>query len=193
MNIFKTFPNMILAKTWKIPPMKLYQQIYTLRKPVIALVQGAALSSGCGLACVCDFIIAAHETAKFGYTELKLGFIPAIVMIYLVRRIGEGRAREFVLRGDLLNADEALTMGLISRIVPIVELEEAGMQLANKLITNNTGTSVGLVKELLARVHGMATDDALEYASNLNALARMTDDCKRGIVAYLKTDSNKQL
>ena len=72
--------------------MKLFQQIYTLRKPVIALVQGDAIASGCGLATICDFVIAARETAKFGYTETKIGFIPAIVLIFLVRRIGEGRA-----------------------------------------------------------------------------------------------------
>lgn len=171
--------------------MKLYQQIYTLRKPVIALVKGAALSSGCGLANVCDFIIAARETAKFGYTELKIGLIPAIVMIFLVRRIGEGRTREFVLRGNIINAEEALEIGLINKIVPIVELEETGMRLANELITNNSGTSMGLVKELLARIHGMATNDALEYASNLNALTRMTDDCKRGIEMYLNSKFDK--
>jgi methylglutaconyl-CoA hydratase len=167
--------------------MKLFQQIYTLRKPVIALVQGAALSSGCGLTNVCDFIIAARETAKFGYTESKIGLIPATVLIFLVRRIGEGRAREFVLLGKVLNADEAFEIGLISKVVPLVKLEETGIQIANELITNNSGTSIGLVKELLARVHGMATDDALDYASNLNALTRMTDDCKRGIETYLNT------
>jgi methylglutaconyl-CoA hydratase len=71
--------------------MKLFQQIYTLRKPVISLVQGEAIASGCGLATICDFVIAARETAKFGYTEAKIGFIPAIVLIFLVRRIGEDR------------------------------------------------------------------------------------------------------
>jgi methylglutaconyl-CoA hydratase len=99
--------------------------------------------------------------------------------------------REFILNGNILNAEEALKIGLINKIVPIVKLEETGMQLANELITNNTVTSVGLVKELLARVHGMATDDALEYASNLNALARMTDDCKRGILSFLNKDAKK--
>jgi len=167
--------------------MKLFQQIYTLRKPVIALVQGEAIAGGCGLATICDFIIAARETAKFGFTETKIGFIPAIVLIFLVRRIGEGRARELVLRGNILNAEESLKLGLISKVVPSIELEESGYQLANELIMNNSGTSMGLVKELLARVYGMETSDALDYASHLNALTRMTDDCKRGIDAFLNS------
>ena len=167
--------------------MKLFQQIYTLRKPVIALVQGEAIAGGCGLATICDFIIAARETAKFGFTETKIGFIPAIVLIFLVRRIGEGRARELVLRGNFLDAEESLKLGLISKVVPSIELEESGYQLANELIMNNSGTSMGLVKELLARVYGMETSDALDYASHLNALTRMTDDCKRGIDAFLNS------
>jgi len=167
--------------------MKLFQQIYTLRKPVIALVQGEAIAGGCGLATICDFIIAARETAKFGYTETKIGFIPAIVLIFLVRRIGEGRARELVLQGDIIDAEESFKLGLISKVVPSIDLEKTGMQLASELITNNSGTSMGLIKELLARVYGMETSDALDYASHLNALTRMTDDCKRGIDAFLNS------
>jgi methylglutaconyl-CoA hydratase len=171
--------------------MKLFQQIYTLRKPVIALVQGEALAGGCGLATICDFIIAARETAKFGYTETRIGFIPAIVLIFLVRRIGEGRARELVLQGDIISAEESLKLGLISKVVPAIDLEKTGMQLANELITNNSGSSMGLIKELLARVYGMETGDALDYASHLNALTRMTDDCKKGIDAVLHAKSIK--
>jgi methylglutaconyl-CoA hydratase len=167
--------------------MKLFQQIHSLRKPVIALVQGEAIASGCGLATICDFIIAARETAKFGYTETKIGFIPAIILIFLVRRIGEGRARELVLQGNLIDAEESLKLGLISKVVPSIDLENTGMQFANELITNNSSTSMGLIKELLARVYGMETGDALDYASHLNALSRMTDDCKLGIDAILNS------
>ena len=167
--------------------MKLFQQIYTLRKPVIALVQGDAIAGGCGLATICDFVIAARETAKFGYTETKIGLIPAIILIFLVRRIGEGRARELVLQGNIINAEESFKLGLVSKVVPSIDLERAGMQLANELITSNSGSSMGLIKELLARVYGMETSDALDYASHLNALTRMTDDCKRGIDAFLNS------
>lgn len=168
--------------------MKLFLQIYTLRKPVIALVHGAALAGGCGLATVCDIIIASRETAKFGYTEVKIGFIPAIVMVFLVRRIGEGRARELTLRGNILNADQALQIGLINHVVGETELEEFGQRLAEEMIKHSSGASMGLIKELLARIHGMSTTDALDYAANLNALTRMTDDCKRGIKAFLNKE-----
>jgi len=171
--------------------MKLFQQIFTLRKPVIALVHGAALAGGCGLATVCDIVIASRETAKFGYTEVKIGFIPAIVMVFLVRRIGEGRARELTLRGNIINAQQAYELGLVNQLVGETELEEHGYRLADEMVKNCSGASMGLVKELLARIHGMSTADALDYASNLNALTRMTEECKRGIEAFLKKEPMK--
>ena len=172
--------------------VKLFMQISTLRKPVIALVQGPALAGGCGLAAVCDFIVAAKETARFGLIEPTIGWIPAIVLTFLVRRIGEGRTREFALRGRILNAEEALDLGLISRVVPSVELEQTGRDLAEELMTNNSGASMGLIKELLSRTQGMPTSDAaLEYAANLNALARMTDECKRGVEGFLNNQQTK--
>lgn len=171
--------------------MRLFQQIYTQRKPVIALVQGNALAGGCGLATVCDIVIAAKETARFGYTEVKIGFIPAIVMVFLIRRVGEARARELALRGNILSADEALQIGLANVVVPAVRVEEEGDRIANELITQCSGSSMGLVKELIARIGGMSMNDALEYASNLNALTRMTDDCKKGIATFLKKEPLK--
>ena len=171
--------------------MKLFLQIHTLRKPVIALVQGNALAGGCGLATVCDIIVAGRETARFGYTEVRIGFIPAIVMIFLVRRVGEGRARELSLRGNTLTAEEALQLGLVNQVVPAIELEEFGNKLANELIEKNSASSMGLIKELLSRIHGMSTNDALDYAANLNALTRMTDDCKKGIESFLKKEPIK--
>ena len=82
-------------------------------------------------------------------------------------------------------------MGLISQVTPLVELERATKQLAEHLKTKNSSSSMGLLKELFARVHGMSTNDALDYASNLNALARMTDDCKKGIEAFLNNEPVK--
>jgi methylglutaconyl-CoA hydratase len=168
--------------------MKLFLQIYTLRKPVIALVHGAALAGGCGLATVCDIVLASRETSTFGYTEVRIGFIPAIVMVFLVRRVGEGRARELTLRGTRINAEEACEIGLVNRVVAETELAAAGRRLAEDLTVHCSGSSMGLIKELLARIHGMSTTDALDYAANLNALTRMTDDCKRGIDAFLKKE-----
>lgn len=168
--------------------MKLFTQIYSHRKPVIALVHGNALAGGCGLATVCDFVIASKETAKIGYTEVRIGFIPAIVMVFLVRRVGEAKARELTLSGSIINAEEALRIGLVNEVVPETELESHGLNLAQSLAKNSSGSSMGLIKELLARIHGMSTNDALDYAANLNALTRMTDDCKKGIEAFLNKE-----
>jgi len=171
--------------------MRLFLQVYTHRKPVIALVQGPALAGGCGLATVCDFILAARETAKFGYTEVRIGFIPAIVMIFLVRRIGEARARALTLQGSIISAEEALQIGLVNEVVPAVNLDHRGEELAQILVEKCSSSSLGLIKELLARIHGMSTNDALDYAANLNALTRMTDDCKKGIDSFLKKEPIK--
>lgn len=168
--------------------MKLFLQIYTLRKPVIALVQGPALAGGCGLATVCDIVIAARETATFGYTEVHIGFVPAIVMAFLLRRVGEGRARELTLRGHTISAEEALQIGLVNHVVPAMQLDDEGERLAQEIAVRNSASSMGLIKELLGRIHGLSTPDALEYASNLNALTRMTEECKKGIAAFLNKE-----
>jgi methylglutaconyl-CoA hydratase len=140
---------------------------------------------------VCDFILAARETAKFGYTEVRIGFIPAIVMIFLVRRIGEARARALTLQGSIISAEEALQIGLVNEVVPAVNLDHRGEELAQILVEKCSSSSLGLIKELLARIHGMSTNDALDYAANLNALTRMTDDCKKGIDSFLKKEPIK--
>ena len=171
--------------------MRLFLHIYTQRKPVIAVVQGNALAGGCGLATVCDLVIASKETARFGYTEVKIGFIPAIVLFFLVRRVGEGRARELALRGTILSAEEAQRIGLVNYVVPETEIEQYSKALASEIIKNCSSSSLGLIKELLSRIHGMSAIDALSYASNLNALTRMTDDCKKGIDSFLKKEPMK--
>src|SRR4051812_28835538 len=94
----------------------LFLKIYTLNKVVIAQVEGHAIAGGCGLATVCDFIISVPE-AKFGYTEVKIGFIPAIVMVFLVRKIGDQRARQLLLSGNLIGAAEAAQLGLITKVI----------------------------------------------------------------------------
>ena len=171
--------------------MRLFLQIYTQRKPVIAVVQGNALEGGCGLATVCDIVVASKETARFGYTEVKIGFIPAIVLFFLVRRVGEGRARELTLRGNIISAEEACRIGIVNFVVPETEIDQYSLSLAEEIAKNCSASSLGLIKELLSRIHGMSVADALSYAANLNALTRMTDDCKKGIDAFLKKESAK--
>jgi methylglutaconyl-CoA hydratase len=166
---------------------ELFYLIYTLPKVVIAQVQGHALAGGCGLASVCDFSFAVPE-AKFGYTEVKIGFIPAIVMVFLIRKIGEGKARQLLLSGDVIKSDEALTLGLINKIVSREKLEEEVLTFAQQLITSNSSQSMMLTKKMIAEVQSLSLNDALSFASASNAQARGSEDCKRGIAAFLNKE-----
>jgi methylglutaconyl-CoA hydratase len=166
----------------------LFHMIYTSPKVVIAQVQGHAIAGGCGLATVCDFSFSVRE-AKFGYTEVKIGFIPAIVKVFLIRKIGEGKAKQLLLDGDLISVTEAKDMGLINWIVEESELEEKVFDYAQKLIRQNSGQSMALTKEMIARVQERTLDDGLEYAASMNAKARGTADCQKGIAAFLNKGS----
>lgn len=166
----------------------LFYLIYTLPKVVIAQIQGHALAGGCGLATVCDFSFTVPE-AKFGYTEVKIGFVPAIVKVFLIRKIGEGKARQLLLDGDLIDAGEAKNMGIVNWVVSQDELEEKVFSYAQKLIKNNSGESLALTKEMIARVQEKRLEEGLEYATSMNAKARSTTDCQRGIAAFLNKES----
>jgi methylglutaconyl-CoA hydratase len=169
---------------------ELFYKIYTLNKVVIAQVQGHALAGGCGLATVCDFVYAVPE-AKFGYTEVKIGFVPAIVMVFLIRKIGEQKSKHLLLSGELVGGELAIQFGLVNKIVEREKLESAVVEFANKLIKNNSGQSMGLTKRMIGEVQSMKLEDALEYAAEKNAEARASDDCKKGIRAFLnKEDLN---
>jgi methylglutaconyl-CoA hydratase len=165
----------------------LFYQIYTLKKVVIASIQGHALAGGCGLATVCDFAFSVPE-AKFGYTEVKIGFIPAIVMIFLLRKIGEGKSKHLLLSGELIAAEEALTLGLINRIIPADKLREEVNLFARRLISSNSANSMMVSKQMIAQVQSMPLEGALSFASAMNAKARGSDDCKKGIAAFLNKE-----
>ncbi len=167
--------------------MELFQFIYHSNKVVISQINGPALAGGCGLASVCDFSFATPEST-FGYTEVKIGFVPAIVMVFLVRKVSEKNAREMLLTGDVFKAEKALQYGLINYIVEPDELEDAVFKFAQKLCKQASAQSLGLVKEMLANVQSMDVNKALEYAAQTNAKARATDDCKRGIAAFLNKE-----
>lgn len=166
---------------------ELFLSIYTHPKIVIAQVQGHALAGGCGLATVCDFVVAVPQ-AKFGYTEVKIGFIPALVMVFLLRKIGEGRAKELLLSGELYTAEHMVHMGLINKLVTPEKLAEEVNALALKLVQSNSAQSMMLTKQMIARVQSLPLEDALRYASEMNAQARNTEDCKRGIAAFLNKE-----
>jgi methylglutaconyl-CoA hydratase len=166
---------------------ELFLQIYNHPKVVIALVQGHALAGGCGLATLCDWVFAVPE-AKFGYTEVKIGFIPALVSVFVLRKIGDGRARELLLGGELISAERALMMGLINEVVEQDKLEAQVGQFVNRLMTTNSASSMALTKKLIAEIPGRSLEEALNLAAEMNAHARSTDDCKRGIEAFLNKE-----
>jgi methylglutaconyl-CoA hydratase len=159
--------------------------IYEIPKPVIARVHGPAIAGGCGLATVCDIIIANSE-ASFGYTEVKIGFIPAIVMAFLLRKVSQIQSRELLLTGRIIDAREAHARGLVTTFIDgdAAALDTAVMQTA-RAIVKASSSAVALTKQMLTALDGMPLDSALDYAARMNALARMTPDCREGIARFL--------
>ena len=170
--------------------MELFRLIYTLKKVVIAQIHGHAIAGGCGLAAICDFGFTVPE-ARFGYTEVKIGFIPAIVKVFLLRKIGEARAKQLLLTGDLISAEEAERYGLVNYIVPAEELEERVYTFADRLCHENSKQSMEVTKEMIARVQEMSLEGGLQYAAEMNAIARGSEDCQRGIAAFLNKEPIK--
>lgn len=163
---------------------ELFQMIYTHNKVVIAQVQGHAIAGGCGLATVCDFVIA-QPAARFGYSEVHIGFVPAIVMVYLLRRLGEGAARELLISGRMIDASEALKWGLVNQVVALDGLEQTVYVFAQRLVSENSAESMKRTKAMIATVQDMTLAKALDFAADQNAQARSTEDCQQGIKAFL--------
>lgn len=157
--------------------------IYNCQKPVIAKVKGYCLAGGCGIASACDIIIA-DETARFGYTEVKIGFIPAIVMLFLLKRVSETHAKDLLLTARMINGDDAYRMGFINHYVHSDDLDAKVNETAQMLM-KNSGTSLKLTKEMFSNIAGMDFEKALEYACDLNAVTRMTPDCRNGVAKFL--------
>jgi methylglutaconyl-CoA hydratase len=156
----------------------LFLMLYDFSKPVIAAVNGPAIAGGCGIASVCDFIIADKASAKFGYSEVKIGFIPAIVAIFLIKKIGEGKTRQLLLTGDIINSEKALQFGLVDYLSDNI-LDDA-VTFADKLNENST-TSTIMTKDLIRNISNMKVHDAVNYCIRLNVISRSSDDFKKGI------------
>ncbi|MEZ4947624.1 MAG: enoyl-CoA hydratase/isomerase family protein [Cyclobacteriaceae bacterium] len=166
---------------------ELFLQIYTLKKVVVAQVQGHALAGGCGLATVCDFVFAVPK-AKMGYTEVRIGFVPAIVMVFLLRKIGEQKAKQLLLSGELIAGEDTLQFGLVNTLVAEEQLSDEVNAFCARLIRNNSIQSMELTKQMIAQSQSMTLEEGLNYAAEMNAKARATDDCKRGIGAFLNKE-----
>jgi len=163
---------------------RLFRSLYDFPKPTIAAVNGAAIAGGTGIATICDFTLAVPE-AKFGYTEVRIGFVPAIVSNFLVRQVGEKRARDLLLTGRIFSADEALQMGLINEVVAPDRLLERARELALSLM-DNSAASLRATKQLLSETVNEELDKRLEAAIEQNARIRQTDDFREGITAFLE-------
>src|SRR5580693_1656022 len=164
--------------------VSLFRSLYEFPKPTIAAVNGAAIAGGTGLALLCDFTLAVPE-AKFGYTEVRIGFVPAIVSTFLLRQVGEKQARDLLLTGRIISADEAARMGLINEIVAPENLMTRARELA-ALLMENSPTSLRATKKLLNDHARAELNSRIEAAVRENAAIRTTPDFREGIAAFLE-------
>jgi methylglutaconyl-CoA hydratase len=163
---------------------KLYRQIWSFSKPTIAAVNGPAIAGGCGLATLCDFTISAAD-ATFGYPEVRIGFIPAIVSVFLTRQIGEKNARDLLLTGRIIDASEALRLGLVTKLVPSEELMDATHAQARSLLACSPASLVK-TKKLLCNLSAPELDRELELAVAAGAQIRSTPDFREGLASFLE-------
>jgi len=164
--------------------VSLFRSLYEFPKPTIAAVNGAAIAGGTGLALLCDFTLAVPE-AKFGYTEVRIGFVPAIVSTFLLRQVGEKIARDLLLTGRLFDAEEALRIGLLNQIVPPEKLMDRARELAAQLMENSP-VSLTFTKRLLTDHSREVLDSQIEAAIRENAAIRSTADFREGVTSFLE-------
>jgi methylglutaconyl-CoA hydratase len=164
--------------------VQLFRSLYEFPKVTIAAVNGAAIAGGTGLALLCDFTLAVPD-AKFGYTEVRIGFVPAIVSTFLLRQVGEKQARDLLLTGRIFGSDEGARMGLISEIVPAENLMARARELA-ALLMENSPASLRATKQLLTNHARAELDAQIESAVRENAAIRTTADFREGISSFLE-------
>lgn len=162
----------------------LFRTLYEFPKVTIAAVNGPAVAGGCGLATLCDFTIAS-TAARFGYTEVRIGFIPAIVSTFLLRQVGEKHARDLLLSGRIISADDAFRMGLVNEIVPPDTLLARARELAASLLQNSPA-SLRATKRLLKHYASVELDPQIADATEENARIRTTADFREGVSSFLE-------
>jgi methylglutaconyl-CoA hydratase len=163
---------------------RLFRMLYELPKPTIAVVQGPAIAGGTGLATICDFTLAAPGV-KFGFTEVKIGFVPALVSAFLTMQIGEKRARDLLLSGRLFSSEEAERIGLVNEVIPAEELADRARELA-RCLKENSPQSMAATKRLMAMQNGAWLDAAIAHAMTANAEARAMQDFREGVASFLE-------
>jgi methylglutaconyl-CoA hydratase len=163
---------------------RLFRSLYDFPRPTISAVNGAAIAGGCGLATLCDFTLSAPE-AKFGYTEVRIGFIPAIVSTFLLRQVGEKHARDLLLTGRVIGAEEAYRIGLINEVVAAEKLIERAKELALQLLDSSPASLVR-TKRLLSDYARVELDAQIQAAIRENAAIRATTDFREGVSSFLE-------
>ncbi|MBG6235776.1 methylglutaconyl-CoA hydratase [Pedobacter sp. CAN_A7] len=166
----------------------LFTTIYYLPKVVIAQVEGHAIAGGCGLATVCDLIFSVPE-AKFGYTEVKLGFVPALVACFLLRKTSETIAKQILLTGDLFTAEQALAYGLINFVTNKETIDQNTREFALNLCHQASTNSLMVTKQIIGQTTNEKLEKSLELAVQINARVRDSDDFKKGISAFVNKEN----
>jgi methylglutaconyl-CoA hydratase len=159
-------------------------QIYTLPKPTIAMVNGSAIGGGTGFLSACDIAIAA-EGAKFGLSEVKIGLVPAAISPYVIRKIGESKAREYFLTGKRMTAERAAEIGLVNEVVPRDQLGDRVNALVQHLLTSGPD-AIANCKELIRRVPNMTIEEAKAFTARMIANLRISDEGQEGMTAFLE-------
>jgi methylglutaconyl-CoA hydratase len=163
---------------------ELFVLIRKVKVPVIAAVHGRALAGGCGLATACDLVIATRS-ARFGYPEVKIGFVPAMVAAILRRNLGEKKSFELLTQGFEFSAVEANAIGLVNAVYDDEAFDVAAIEYASRY-AKVSGSSVAMTKRLLYDIDNLSLHDAIALGVETNARARMTDDCKKGIAKFFE-------
>ncbi len=166
--------------------LELFALMRQIQIPVVAAVRGKALAGGCGLASACDIVLASAD-AQFGYPEVKIGFVPAMVMAILRRNVSEKRAFELITRGAEIGAEEAKQLGLVNQVFADEDFD-AEVTTYVRGFEKMSKSAVALTKTLLYQMDGMSFGEALETGVDVNVIARMTEDCQKGIAQFLKKD-----
>jgi methylglutaconyl-CoA hydratase len=151
-------------------------------------INGHALAGGCGLVTMCDIALT-HDKAKFGYTETRIGFVPAIVAKFLIEKVGSSQANRLLLGAEIVSAEVALGIGLVHEVATVDNYKERLAWWTDHLAHGLSAEALASTKKLIRLVSGMDTDTALQYATRMNAAARMSADCKKGIAAFLDKET----
>jgi methylglutaconyl-CoA hydratase len=165
--------------------MHLFLEIYHLPKLTIAMVNGPALAGGCGLALCCDFIFADEQHAGFGFTEVRIGFVPAIVMNFLIRRISLQDALHLTIGADILSAEEARSIGMVRKLFPAAQMKSRTLEFVEKYLTQNSFEAMMQTKKLYQDVLELPLNDGLDLAARINAGSRKSPDCQKGLKNFL--------